>query len=628
LKSLGGLATVIRVTQDRSLTQQISSAFALIGGLVALVFVATSVSYAVGWAWITPEVERSRLAGKAGSAALAAMLDQDDALRGYLLTRNARFLDAYHRGRAGLARANEDLVASTATVPEFAAITLRMRIAEENWRVRWAKVAADTPPAGVGPSSAESTELFDAYRTEQAAFADAIDHRTDILTGRERRAAEGGAALTVAVCMTVLFLGVRQRRALGDAIVSPVEGLLRDIGRVRDGELPDIIVDHTCPYELCQLGQGLNEMVHALAAARANAESRDELVHWHSGRLLQVLDASREFSESLNLSYVVRAVRASTAAVGGYEQVIVWLMDDERKRLFNADEGDGVEESAAAVSPDAMVEIGTGLAGRAVKSGRTTFERPQGQLRFIDSDREPIRAIAIPLVVGARVVGALEARHTEPQVPTSQGVEVLEMLAMHAATAIESARLHQLTERRSQMDALTRLFNRRRLEEDLDAECKRCVRYARPLSFVMLDVDHFKAFNDSHGHPQADVALQEVAVVIATGVRTTDTAYRYGGEEFSILLRETSAQDAMHFAERLRHRIEERFATGTLAGITASFGVAQFSAGVQTPRALVEAADAALYDSKRAGRNRVMLSTPPPAYPGMQPGDELESHLS
>jgi diguanylate cyclase (GGDEF)-like protein len=161
------------------------------------------------------------------------------------------------------------------------------------------------------------------------------------------------------------------------------------------------------------------------------------------------------------------------------------------------------------------------------------------------------------------------------------------------------------------MDALTKLFNRRRLEEDLDSECKRCVRYDRPLAFVMLDVDHFKAFNDSHGHPRADVVLQEVAEVIAGCVRTTDTAYRYGGEEFCVLLRETNAQDAMHLAERIRQRIEVRFASGATPGVTASFGVAEFSVATPMPRALVEAADAAMYESKHAGRNRVVLSLAP-----------------
>jgi diguanylate cyclase (GGDEF)-like protein len=236
-------------------------------------------------------------------------------------------------------------------------------------------------------------------------------------------------------------------------------------------------------------------------------------------------------------------------------------------------------------------------------------------VRFSDRGVGLVRAIAIPLIVGARVVGALEARNTAATIATTQVIEVLEMIATHAATAIESARLHEVIEERSQLDALTRLLNRRRLEEDLDAECKRCTRYGRPLAFVMLDVDNFKAFNDTHGHPQADTALQEVADVLAGCVRTTDTAYRYGGEEFCILLRETGPDDATIFAERVRQRIQHRFESGVSAGITASFGVAGFTGDTSTPRALVEAADAAMYQSKHAGRNRVMLSGAPPCGP-------------
>jgi diguanylate cyclase (GGDEF)-like protein len=613
---------VIYVPRDPSLNQQIGRAFAVFGGLVVLGFVATALAYAISWAAITPEVERSRLAARADRAAIEGMLDQEDGLRGYLLTRNVGFLDSYHQGKAALVQANEDLVGATASVPELAGMTLRLRMAEDQWQERWAKVAADTARDDIGPSVVEGKELFEAYRREHAALATAIDHRTAALYLREWQAAAGRFALSLVVYMAVFLVALRKHRALRDAIVLPVAGLLRDIARVRDGQLPEVIVDRAGPRELRELGQGLNEMVRALGVARGSAESRDQLVSLHSGRLRQVFDASREFSESLNLDYVVRAVRASTTAIGGYEEVIVWLMDDQQKRLLNADE---IESS---ISLNAVVVIGNGLPGRAAKSGRTTFERPEGQVRFTDSTIEPVRAIAIPLIVGARVVGVLEARHTEPQVATSQAVEVLEMIAMHAATAIEAARLHQLTDEQSQKDALTRLFNRRRLEQDLEAECQRCVRYGRPLSFVMLDVDHFKEFNDSHGHPQADVALQEVAEMIAGAVRTTDTAYRYGGEEFSVLLRETRAEDAMHFAERLRQRIQQRFAAGTMAGITASFGVAQFSADVQSPSALVEASDKAMYESKRAGRNRVTISSAPPPDPGALEGPALEPHLS
>jgi diguanylate cyclase (GGDEF)-like protein len=415
------------------------------------------------------------------------------------------------------------------------------------------------------------------------------------------------------VFIAILWLAARQHRSLHAGIVLPVAALLRHIRRIRDGEL-DATVEGDAPRELAELAQGLNEVVNSLALARASATSRDEALGDHSVRLHQILDASREFSESLNLSYVVGSVRESTAAIGGYDRVIVWLMDDEQKRLVDSQE-------ATLAADDDSPDLGvSGVAGRAGKAGRITFEGPLGQVKFSDNNLGQVRAIAIPLIVGARVVGVLEARHEEARAATNEVVEILEMLATHAATAIESARLHEVIEERSQVDVLTRLLNRRRLEEDLDSECKRCLRYKRPLAFVMLDVDHFKAFNDAHGHPKADTTLQEVANVIAGCVRTTDTAYRYGGEEFCILLRETSAQDAMHFAERLRLRIEQRFESGQAPRVTASFGVADFSAERASPPALVEAADAAMYASKRAGRNRVTLSAQDLAAPAAATG--------
>jgi diguanylate cyclase (GGDEF)-like protein len=483
---------------------------------------------------------------------------------------------------------------------------LGTRLAEERWHERWGKAAADTRPDAIGPSMLEGKTLFDAYRSEQARFAQALNQRGEVLSRREQRLIAARVVLDLAVFVVMLLLVVRQHRAARDAIAH-VAALLRHIRRIRDGQL-EATVDRAGPRELVELADGLNEMVRALMAAREFAASRGETLREHSTQLRLILDASRDFSESLNLSYVVGAVRESTAAVGGYERVIVWLMDDQQKRLFNADKGE-------LIASESQPEIGHALAERAAKSGRITFEGPSGQVKFNDSNNGPVRAIAIPLIVGARVVGALEARHADAKIATTQVVEVLETLATHAATAIESARLHELIEERSQLDALTRLFNRRRLEEDIDAECKRCARYGRPLAFVMLDVDHFKEFNDSHGHPQADTALQEVADVITGCVRTTDTAYRYGGEEFCILLRETRAEDAMLFAERVRQRIEHRFASGANAGLTASFGVAGFSAETPTPRALVEAADSAMYESKHAGRNRVGLSPMSPLPP-------------
>jgi diguanylate cyclase (GGDEF)-like protein len=588
-------------TQTRTLAQQLGGAFALFGALVAAAFLCTALMYGVSLAWLNPETEQAQSAARAEGAANAAMLDEENGLRAYLLTGDAQFIEPYARAKSALAEANTALAASANATPELARMMLDTRLAEEKWHEQWANAAANAN-GSARPSMLEGKALFDVYRSREATLAAALRWRSEALANRGQHWVTGRVVLELAVFTAILLLALRQHRALRNSIVVPVSSLLQHIKRVRDGEL-DTTASRAGPRELAELAEGLNEMVGALTLARQAAATRDDTLRDHSIRLRQILDASREFSESLNLAYVVGAVRASTAAVGGYERVIVWLMDDERKELIDADE--------RATSGSTPIEVGKGLAGRAAKSGRMTFENEAGQVRFGDSATSPIRAIAIPLIVGARVVGALEARHVEARVATTQTVEILEMLATHAATAIESARLHEVIEERSQVDPLTKLFNRRRLEEDLDAECKRCLRYERPLAFVMLDVDNFKAFNDSHGHPQADTALQDLAEVMLSCVRTTDTAYRYGGEEFCIVLRETSGDDAVHFAERMRKRIEQRFASGAAAGITASFGVAEFSASSPMPRSLVEAADAAMYDSKHSGRNRVMLSANP-----------------
>jgi diguanylate cyclase (GGDEF)-like protein len=208
------------------------------------------------------------------------------------------------------------------------------------------------------------------------------------------------------------------------------------------------------------------------------------------------------------------------------------------------------------------------------------------------------------------VVGVLEIEDARGRSADAATIEALDALATHAGTAIEAARLHQTVEERSEHDALTRLLNRHRFEVDLAAECGRSHRYQRPLAFVMMDVDHFKDFNDQHGHQRGDEVLQEVSAVLAGELREGDTAYRYGGEEFAILLRETDAAGGAEVAERIRARIADSLgAHGNYGAVTASFGVAGFCERLGKPDQLVRAADAALYQAKREGRNRVVVSS-------------------
>ncbi|HYY56212.1 MAG TPA: diguanylate cyclase [Pyrinomonadaceae bacterium] len=153
-------------------------------------------------------------------------------------------------------------------------------------------------------------------------------------------------------------------------------------------------------------------------------------------------------------------------------------------------------------------------------------------------------------------------------------------------------------------DHLTGLANRRRFERQLEREVTRTLRYGRPFCLLLLDIDHFKAVNDTHGHEAGDEAIRQLAKTLQAGTRGIDLAARIGGEEFAVLLTETGFEGGAEVAERLRHAIREE-EIPTVGRITASFGVAEFPACAQTGRELLMVADAAMYEAKRQGRDRV-----------------------
>jgi diguanylate cyclase (GGDEF)-like protein len=160
-------------------------------------------------------------------------------------------------------------------------------------------------------------------------------------------------------------------------------------------------------------------------------------------------------------------------------------------------------------------------------------------------------------------------------------------------------------------DALTKLYNRRHFESAARAELARFQRYFRPLSILILDVDHFKSVNDRFGHAVGDTVLSAVADACRSIKRASDIAARIGGEEFAILLPETNEEAARSFAERLRKEITEcaPIIQGEKLALTASVGVSIATRYTTRVNALVQAADEALYQAKRTGRNRVCVAT-------------------
>lgn len=166
--------------------------------------------------------------------------------------------------------------------------------------------------------------------------------------------------------------------------------------------------------------------------------------------------------------------------------------------------------------------------------------------------------------------------------------------------------MHHHMHQEARHDALTRLGNRLRLSEDMVALRGRAERYGHVYSVALFDIDHFKAYNDIRGHLEGDVALRAVAGVLADKARSGDSLYRYGGEEFVMLLPEQTVDGAALAAERLRAAVQELELAHPAGGVvTVSAGVASLNEDVASPEEIFEAADRALYRAKEAGRNRV-----------------------
>jgi diguanylate cyclase (GGDEF)-like protein len=187
-------------------------------------------------------------------------------------------------------------------------------------------------------------------------------------------------------------------------------------------------------------------------------------------------------------------------------------------------------------------------------------------------------------------------------------MDIVSAVAEQLSMALSNLYLQERLRLQSIREPLTGLFNRRYLEESATREFARCARRQLPVSLLMLDIDHFKSFNDVHGHAGGDMVLTEFGQLLQRLSRPEDIACRYGGEEFTLILPETSLEVAEQRAELIRTAVQAMRVAhqgATLPPLTVSVGVASFPGEGYTPEAVLRAADEALYRAKRAGRNRV-----------------------
>jgi diguanylate cyclase (GGDEF)-like protein len=184
-------------------------------------------------------------------------------------------------------------------------------------------------------------------------------------------------------------------------------------------------------------------------------------------------------------------------------------------------------------------------------------------------------------------------------------------VADQVALALSNLRLQESLREQAIRDPLTGLFNRRYMQESLDRELRRAQRRHTPMGVIMIDIDHFKRFNDTFGHAAGDALLTGVGTLLQRQTRAEDIACRYGGEEFALILLDASAEDTEERAKLLCEeaaRLHVEYGSQALGTVTVSVGVAVFPEHGETAEALLKAADAALYRAKAGGRDRVMVA--------------------
>jgi diguanylate cyclase (GGDEF)-like protein len=383
------------------------------------------------------------------------------------------------------------------------------------------------------------------------------------------------------------------------------------------------------------------ERAARVAAERELAASRERL-HDSTRREQDAIVRIARLSAGradFDLGDMLAELTEAAAATLHVDRTSVWLLGDDRKSLHCLDLyelGRATHSKGVILIADnypdyfQALETGRAIDAHDARTDPRTCEFRDGYLVPLGITSMMDAAIR----VNGEVIGAVCHEHVgAPRVWAPTEIHFAGALADQVAlvlSAVERRRLqeeanaarHELraAQELAQLDELTRLFNRRAMEHMLVDEVARAQRYDRPLSLAMVDLDHFKTVNDRCGHRAGDHVLREVASLVLSGLRATDRAARYGGEELCLIFPETGCDEAYALVERLRRSIDEHmFSAGRSDGnpvelrLTVSIGLAELGEHTNSAEQLIVAADHALYVAKAAGRNCVIRAAGLPA---------------
>ena len=388
-------------------------------------------------------------------------------------------------------------------------------------------------------------------------------------------------------CVYVFFLMARSGEFKADMVVTLVLGVA--VGLLAVAQAIFAASDTRALAEARRRGKVLEERL-------ATAHDHSKQLSSHVEVLTAMREVTRILSDAVDLREIARSVFDVLVPLLGAEEIALFLKDEdggltltalrrENETLY-ADQLSGNEvemnDAAQALEYQTLMKAVTGSSG--------VFCVPLGA----DQNAVGVMRFEIPL----------EGSHEDKERRTDEFEVILSDIAKHLALVVKTPSLHD----RAIIDSLTGLFTRRHFDIRIDDMFRLARRYGTPFSVILLDIDHFKQVNDSHGHRAGDCVLRETAELITSVVRDCDSAFRYGGEEFAVLLPETTREQAKQIAERLRKAVKSHTtqAEGASVSITISSGVSEYGPDLAGHGELIALADKALYAAKSGGRDRTV----------------------
>jgi len=320
-----------------------------------------------------------------------------------------------------------------------------------------------------------------------------------------------------------------------------------------------------------------------------------------------LVDVTKSLLRPMNLTAVLDQILTQVEKLFGYEICSVILPTGSDDRLYLAAHRGYDPKIANTI----RIRIGEeGIVGHVAATGKPYYAPDVSKdPLYIPASPNVRSEFATPLLIDDRIIGVLDVESSELDDFPPEVQQVLEAFAALAALAIFRAQQQEELEHLALTDGLTGLANNRAFWEALHRELARARRFNQPLSLLLLEIDKFKQVNDTYGHLKGDEALRCLARIMTGTCRKMDIAARFGGDEFALILPQTTKQDAMKVAQRLRERLEQYRLDGHIR-LTLSIGLAAFPEDGVTPNALFSVADYAMYRVKERGGNGLYYLEP------------------